>query len=171
MYYKTRQIWVYYFVCTLLLYTKVSASKVHSYTSTELGLSTSVSEGVREKTCSGIASVNHGAPYVVVVVSSVSFFLFFLSFFCSGEGKSLSVHCFLYVNSPSKVPFDIHPSCGNHSDSRLVSQWVQNKNNKRQDTNRNDTKTRGREDLQKTRFVLSPSSFFSSFLNVTGLKK
>lgn len=27
---------VFFFVCTLLLYTKVSASKVHSYTSTDL---------------------------------------------------------------------------------------------------------------------------------------
>lgn len=102
----------------------MSASKVHSYTSTELGLSTSVSEGVREKTCSGIASVNHGASYVVVVssVSLVILFFILIFLFAVVKAKVLSVHCFLYVNSPSKVPFDIHPSCGNHSDSRLVSQ-------------------------------------------------
>lgn len=49
MYYKTRQIWVYFFVCTLLLFTKVSASKVHSYTSTDLVLSTSVREEWEEE--------------------------------------------------------------------------------------------------------------------------
>lgn len=66
----------------------MSASKVHSYTSTELGLSTSVSEGVREKTCSGIASVNHGASYVILVSSVFSVSLvIYIYFFAVVKAK------------------------------------------------------------------------------------
>lgn len=53
-----------YFVCTLL-YTKVSGSKVHSYTSTDLVLSTSVRSETKT-TCSGIASVTHNASVIKV---------------------------------------------------------------------------------------------------------
>lgn len=157
-FYKTRQIWVY-FVCTLLLYTKVSASKGAQLYIHWLVLSTSERErSERNRTCSGIARVTHMA---LSVFHSLQF--------CSGEGRVKGAPLFPTLNSPSKVPSK-HPSLWESHDPRLVSQWVQNK-----DTNRNDIEKEPEEEKKpkKRRCVLSPSSFFSllPFLNVTGLKK
>lgn len=143
MYYKTRQIWVY-FVCTLLLYTKVSASKVHSYTSTDFVWAPVWERSERKRTCSGIVYVTHNAS--VVIVSSV------LQWWRQSKCALLLVH------ELSKQSALWHPSLWESPDPGLVSQWVQ----KQQDTNRNDIKNRGREDPKKQ--GVSPSSFFSLFI-------
>lgn len=131
------------FVCTLLLYTKVSASKVHSYTSTDLVWAPVWERSERKRTCSGIVYVTHNAS--VIIVSSV---------FCSGEGK-VSVHCFL-VRELSKQSALWHPiPVGITWFQAGVTVSTKNK----QDTIRNDIKTRGREDLNK----VCPLSFLILF--------
>lgn len=152
MFVQNKADWVY-FVCTLLLYTKVSASKVHIYTSTDLVGAPVWERSERKRTCSGIVYVTLNTS--VVIVSSVL------------QWWRQSKCALLHVRELSKQSALWHLSLWESPDSRLVSQWVQ----KQQDTNRNDIKTGGREDQNKVSSVLPHSFLFLSFLDVTGLKK
>lgn len=105
-----------FFVCTPLLCTKVSASKVHSFTSTDW-VWAPVRGGEQweeeEETCSGFASSrdprrlsHHSLCRLRHALCLLLLLCFVFVHFCSGEGK-VSVHCFSSTwNSPSKVPSD-----------------------------------------------------------------
>lgn len=111
----------------------MSASKVHSYTSTDW-----VGAPVRERrsergkeTCSGIVLyVTHNASVIAVSVVFIVFFFSFVVSFCSGKGK-VSVHCFSCMwTLQAKCPLTPRPR-GNPPDSGLVSQWVKKRGHNR----------------------------------------